>query len=158
MATTEQDINKLVNELIADSSGGINPSETQLRELLLSNPNGPLQFLNLLAFHPTAQYPANSEHTKSALTGAEAYGLYGATAFRHIVQRGGRLVIFNEVQQQLIGDEGNWQQVAIMEYPNVDAFIDMLKDPDYHKDLVHRDAGLARTEVIVTRSLMADPA
>ena len=41
-----------------------------------------------------------------------------------------------------------------MEYPNTDAFLDMIVDPDYVAGLVHRDAGLSETMVLVTRSLL----
>ena len=61
--------------------------------------------------------------------------------------------MFSGVVQQLVGAEGGWHQIASMQYNDVDAFIDMIQDPDYQEGLVHRDAGLARTEIIVSRSL-----
>ncbi|MCA9512007.1 MAG: DUF1330 domain-containing protein, partial [Myxococcales bacterium] len=56
----------------------------------------------------------------------------------------------------VIGGDDGWSQVAIMEYPDTEAFLDMLADPDYASALVHRDAGLARTSVLVTRPLLPD--
>ena len=97
--------------------------------------------------------PTSFELESKGLSGLEAYNLYGAYALRHVTQRGGKLVLFNGVVQQLIGAEGGWHQIASMQYNNVDAFIDMVQDPDYREGLVHRDAGLARTEIIVSRSL-----
>jgi hypothetical protein len=41
-----------------------------------------------------------------------------------------------------------------MQYPGIDAFIDMVRDPDYQAGLVHRDAGLAETTILVSRSLL----
>jgi MFS superfamily sulfate permease-like transporter len=35
-----------------------------------------------------------------------------------------------------------------------DAFVDMIRDPDYQASLVHRDAGLAEVVILVTRSLL----
>jgi hypothetical protein len=43
-----------------------------------------------------------------------------------------------------------------MEYPNTDAFMDMIVDPDYRASLVHRDAGLADSVLLVTCPLI-DP-
>ncbi len=41
-----------------------------------------------------------------------------------------------------------------MQYPDVAAFVDMIRDPDYQAGLVHRDAGLAETVILVSRSLL----
>ena len=38
-----------------------------------------------------------------------------------------------------------------MEYQNIDAFLEMVSDPDYEQSLVHRTAGLEKTIVLVTR-------
>ncbi len=132
---------------------GLGPTLAQLETLLANDPEGPLQFVNLLAFHDRASYPEGHELESKGLSGLEAYNLYGAYALRHVTQRGGKLVMFNGVVQQLIGAEGGWHQIAAMQYNDVDAFIDMIQDPDYQEGLVHRDAGLARTEIIVSRSL-----
>ena len=76
----------------------------------------------------------------------------------HVTKRGGRLALYNDVHQVLIGDRVHWDQVAIMEYADTEAFLDMILDPDYVAGLVHREAGLANTVVMVTRSLLPPPA
>jgi uncharacterized protein (DUF1330 family) len=70
-----------------------------------------------------------------------------------VTRRGGRLVLYNDVEQVVIGS-GAWDQVAIMEYPSTDVFLEMIQDPEYQTGLVHRDAGPADTAVLVTRSLL----
>jgi uncharacterized protein (DUF1330 family) len=131
--------------------GGLHPGTEQLRSLLERGPDGPLQFLNLLAYREVARYPSGHELAGRQLSGAQAYALYGQVALRHVTQRGGRLVALNDVEQGLIGADLDWHQIAIMEYPSVDAFVDMLRDPDYLAALAHRDAGLERTVVLVSR-------
>ncbi|RIL05382.1 MAG: DUF1330 domain-containing protein [Proteobacteria bacterium] len=148
-------IEAVMGEMARHGLGGLNPAPAQLRALLEADRDGPLQFLNLLAFHDVARYPAGSELEKRGLRGADAYGLYGAVALRHVTQRDGRLTAFNQVEQELIGDAGAWHQIAILQYPSTEAFVDMALDPDYTAALVHRDAGLARTVVLVTRPLLA---
>lgn len=74
-----------------------------------------------------------------------------------MTKRGGRLITLNTVQQQLIGDSGDWQQVATMEYQKVSDFLEMVDDPEYQQALVHRDAGLEATELFVTRPLINEP-
>jgi uncharacterized protein (DUF1330 family) len=72
----------------------------------------------------------------------------------HVARRGGTLVLFNDVLQVLIGQAGPWDQIAIMQYPDIDAFVDMIRDPDYQAALVHREAGLAATAILISRPLL----
>ena len=122
--------------------------------MLESGEEGPLQFVNLLSYRETAQYPDGHELAGAGLTGAEAYGRYGAIALDHVVRRGGVLTLYNDVLHVLIGRSGPWDQIAVMQYPETAAFIDMIGDPDYQAGLVHRDAGLAETAILVSRSLL----
>lgn len=85
------------------------------------------------------------------MTGQEAYDLYGAVAFKHITERGGKLVTFNKMELQVIGSDKGWHRLVTMEYQSADAWLEMIDDPDYLQSLVHRDAGLEATEVFVTR-------
>jgi uncharacterized protein (DUF1330 family) len=150
----DEDVAALLRELGPHGFGGINPDEEQLRTLLESGEEGPLQFVNLLSYHSRARYREGHELARSGLSGAEAYGRYGAIALDHVVRRGGTLILYNDVLEVLIGRTGPWDQIAIMQYPGVDAFVDMIRDPDYQAGLVHRDAGLAETAVLVSRPLL----
>jgi uncharacterized protein (DUF1330 family) len=151
---TAAEIEALVDELGRHGLGALNPDADQIRALLAADRSGPLQFLNLLAYHEVARYPAGHELAGTRLSGADAYARYGKIALEHVTRRGGRLALYNDVEQVLIGSEDSWDQVAIMEYHDTEAFIDMVRDPDYVTGLVHRDAGLADTTVLVTRSLL----
>ena len=148
------DTESLVRELGAHGVGGINPDQSQLRTLLQSDREGPLQFVNLLAYRQWAAYPRGHELAEAGLSGAEAYGRYGAIALGHVLGRGGELALYNDVDQVLIGPPRRWDQVAIMQYPDTATFADMIRDADYRAGLVHRDAGLADTVILVSRSLL----
>ena len=152
----EDEITALMAQVGEHGPGGINPDHGQLRALLATDGTGPLQFVNLLAYHHQAVYPADHELAGSGLSGADAYALYGLVALEQVTRRGGRLTLYNEVVHTLIGPDQSWDQVAVMEYPDTEAFLDMIVDPDYVAALVHRDAGLADTVVMVTRSLLGD--
>lgn len=155
MKRSDGEIDALIEELARHGLGGLNPGADQLRALISADRDGPLQFLNLLAYHPQARYPADHELAARGLSGEQAYALYGAQALQHVTRRGGRLVLYNGVEQDIIGDgSGGWDQIAIMQYPHTEAFVDMIRDPDYLTAMVHRDAGLARTDVFVTRPLL----
>jgi uncharacterized protein (DUF1330 family) len=148
-------IDEVLREALKYGMGGIHPDAEQLKALIERNPEGPLEFVNLLSFYPEARYPEGHEFAGRKMTGAEAYnGHYGPVAFRHVTQRGGRMTVLGTVEQAIIGRDSHWHQVATMEYPNVAAFLDMAADPDYQAGTVHRTAGLADTLVLVTRSLL----
>ncbi len=157
-ARTDAEVDALVHELERHGLGGLNPGTQQLRALITADRPGPLQFVNLLAYHDRARYPEGHELAGAGLSGADAYGRYGLIALEHVNRRGGRLALYNDVAQVLIGAQSAWDQVAIMEYADTDAFLDMIVDPDYTAALVHRDAGLRDTMVLVTRPLFAPPA
>lgn len=154
MKHSAAEIDAVIAELGKHGLGGLSPTAEQLRELLVADRPGPLHFVNLLSYHETARYPAGHPMAAKGLTGEQAYAIYGAVALRHVTQRGGRLVAWNGVEQAIIGEGGVWHHVATMEYPHTDAFVDMVRDPDYTASLVHRDAGLAKTIVLVTRPLL----
>ncbi len=80
---------------------------------------------------------------------------YGAIAVEQVRRRGGGLPFLSIVEQILIGESESWDQIAIMEYPDRKAFIDMIHDPEYRAALVHRNAGLKRTVLIITRPAFA---
>ena len=151
---SEEDVAILLGELGSHAFGGINPDEQQLRTLLASDEAGPLQFVNLLSYYAEARYPAGHELADAGSTGAEAYGRYGAVALDQVVRRGGTFTLYNDVLQVLIGQTGPWDQIAVMQYPEIDTFVDMVRDPDYQAGLVHREAGLATTAILVSRPLL----
>jgi len=153
----QQEIEAVIQVLVQHGLADIDPTEDQLRALLAGDMEGPYHFVNLLRFRDTAAYPTDHELAIEQLTGAEAYDRYGAVALAQVTRRGGRLMTLNNVERPLIGSGGPWHRIATMEYQNVNAFIDMLMDPEYQASLVHRNAGLEATEVLVTRPLIIDP-
>jgi hypothetical protein len=69
----------------------IDPTEQQLAQLTSGNKEGPFHFVNLLRFKDVADYPSDHEMAGKKISGEEAYDIYGAVAFKHVTQRGGRL-------------------------------------------------------------------
>ncbi len=154
---SENEIAALTKELEKHGVGGINPDADQIHDLIAADRDGPLQFVNLLCYYDQARYPEGHALDGTSISGADAYARYGMVALEHVTKRGGRLALYNDVHQVLIGGRDHWDQVAIMEYADTAAFLDMLLDPDYVAGLVHREAGLANTLVMVTRPLLPPP-
>jgi len=152
---TRDEINNLIASLKSGKQNQNDVSAEDLLRLLELNPDGPYHFVNLLRYKPEAQYPEGHPLAAKSMSGEEAYNQYGITAFQQVTMRGGRLMQSNEVKLSMGG--ANWDSVATMEYQTIGAFFEMLADPDYQVALVHRDAGLEATEILITRPKISKP-
>ena len=125
------------------SFGEVNPE--LIRELLEDPTAGPFYMVNLIRFREQAVYPDGRE---TDLTGEEANELYSPVEFLTAI--GARPVFVGDVGTVLIGDEGEWDQVAIVEYPCPLAFFAMTTNPEFQARSIHKDAGVEESIVMVT--------
>jgi uncharacterized protein (DUF1330 family) len=129
--------------------GGVNPTTESMAALVAAHGDGPVHMINLLKFKDVASYPEGHEHAGS--TGAEAYERYGRVAITNVAGLGGRLVLAATFDSSVIGDPAeDWDQIAIVEYPDVDAFFALAGTDGYLEATEHRSAGLERTRLIAT--------
>ena len=78
------------------------------------------------------------------MSGAQAYAIYGAAVQKCIADVGATAGFSGAVTGLLLGEvEENWDMVALVEYPSLEAFRSMMMSPEYQKIAVHRSAGLA---------------
>ncbi|MBY6201630.1 DUF1330 domain-containing protein [Maritalea mobilis] len=105
---------------------------------------GPVHMLNLLKFRERAAYDDGTE-----CSGAEAYRAYARESAPIFQRLGGRQVWIGRPELMLIGPrEKLWDLAFIAEYPNVNAFVSMLRDPAYRKAVRHRQAAVAESRLI----------
>ncbi|MEP4652962.1 MAG: DUF1330 domain-containing protein [Ilumatobacter sp.] len=135
---------KIVNE--------VTPTDpAQLAGFAEPGPDGPIYMVNLLKFKEHAEYEDGRE---TDLTGAAAYGLYGAGVVPLVVEHGGRLVFSGVVSWLMLGQADDlWDQVAVVEYPNRAALVAMSMSTAYAEIAPHRTAGLAGQLNIETTGL-----
>ncbi len=109
----------------------------------------PIQMLNLVRLKPKAEYPAGHPDHGKELSGLDAYRAYGRTT-AHIFQRlGGRQVWAGKPQVMVTGPGAEaWDIAFIAEYPSADAFIAMVRDPEYRELVAHRTAGVADSRLL----------
>jgi uncharacterized protein (DUF1330 family) len=117
------------------------PRPDQLAALLERAPAGTLYMINLVKFRDHASYPDGRE---TDLSGAEAYAIYGQAVAPMVADLGGRIAWVGFPHTVLIGEsgDGDWDQVAIVEYPSLDAFRAMTESGAYAEAHIHREAGL----------------
>jgi uncharacterized protein (DUF1330 family) len=131
------------------SGGHIDP-EREAWEVFKSLPRDqPIHMLNLIRLKPKAEYPAGHPDHGKDLTGLDAYRAYGRTT-AHIFKRlGGRQVWAGKPQVMVTGPQDEaWDLAFIAEYPNAEAFIAMVRDPEYRELVQHRTAGVADSRLL----------
>ena len=138
---------------LAGGPGGINPTPESIAALVAGHPDGPVQMINLLKFREVADYPDGHEFEGSS--GEEAYGRYGQVAITNVVGLGGRLVLASKFDASIIGDPAeDWDQIAIVEYPDIGSFLALAETEGYLEATEHRTAGLERTRLIATTAVL----
>jgi uncharacterized protein (DUF1330 family) len=100
--------------------------------------------LNLVRLRDVAAYPDGRN-----VSGAEAYAAYGGEAGPVFSRLGGRIVWRGRFEHMLIGPvDEHWHLCFIAEYPSVDAFVAMVRDPVYREAVKHRQAAVEDSRLI----------
>ncbi len=130
--------------------GSIEPTETKLAAMLGAEDDGkPLVMINLLRYRDRAAYKDGSG--EEPCSGREAYLRYGTAAGPCIEKAGAEMVAGGAVQLVVIGpDSEEWDDFFLVRYPNKQAFIDMVSDPEYQAIAHHRTAALADSRLVAT--------
>ena len=109
----------------------------------------PIQMLNLIRLKPKAEYPEDHPDHGKDLSGLEAYRAYGRTTAELFKRLGGRQVWVGKPQVMVTGPKTEkWDLAFIAEYPSSDAFIAMVRDPEYREFVKHRTAGVADSRLL----------
>lgn len=125
-------------------SGYIDPTRESFGEFRALEDTGPVHMLNLVRFRDKANYPDGRD-----ATGAEAYAAYGRESGPIFRRLGGRIVWSGNMELMLTGpQEEYWHSCFIAEYPSAAAFVDMVKDPDFQKSVIHRQAAVEDSRLI----------
>jgi hypothetical protein len=106
---------------------------------------GPIVMVNLMRFHARSLDGDGS--------GWDAYLRYSALTVPMIKARGGTLLWTGEAKAVALGQQaGNqWDYVALVYYPSVAAFLDMMTSADYENlSDPHRRNGCAEHAIIAT--------
>lgn len=105
--------------------------DRDLDVLLEEDPGGPVVMLNLLRFRPNGGRESYQRYADALGAGINArYGLQV-----EYLGAGGRALVAEDGQA--------WDMVALVRYPNRQAFVDMIRDPEY-RAVTH-----LRTEALV---------
>ncbi len=104
----------------------------------------PLNMLNLVKVFPTVEYPDGE-----IVSGIEAYKRYGRLSYPIFERLGCKIIWRGEMLLSLIGPSNEkWDFCFIAEYPNAEAFVSMVTNPDYREAVKHRQISVQESRLI----------
>jgi uncharacterized protein (DUF1330 family) len=125
-------------------TGYIDPTKEQFATFREMQRLGPIHMLNLVRFRAKAAYPDGRD-----CTGEDAYRAYSRESGPVFKRLGGKQYWIGKFELTLIGPASErWDRVFIAEYPNVDAFVQMIRDPVYREAVKHRQAAVEDSRLI----------
>lgn len=124
----------------------VNPTPEQLKQVLASTPKDqPVVMLNLLRFRDKASYDGEAPE----LSGREAYQLYMREAAASVSAVGAEVIWSGRSVGSLIAPpDESWDQVLLVRYPSIGAFLAMIESSEYKGVIKHRTAALSDSRLV----------
>ncbi len=116
----------------------IMPTQDQFKQLMSQDYKGPIVMVNLLKFKPDG--------------GAESYRKYQENVLKLVSTKAiklTRIVYRGNGLMPVIGDE-EWDEIALYEYPSIDAFMEMNRSKAYQDALHYRTEALLDSRLYCT--------
>ena len=129
----EHDVERRVDELTA-WYGASGPSSAQWRRVVAGPAGSPLTLINFFKLRPT---------------GMEAMMRYAAVSGPALERAGGRFLLTGPFETTLIGEDEDWDLVAIGTYPDRAALLALFADGAYRAAWEDRAAAVARQRVLI---------
>ena len=145
-------IDERVTKLVGwygDGSDGAAPTREQWRRLLTRPAGGGPVLVNLFKLRKQARYPADTPGSPPPATGPEAFARYSAVSVPGLARVGGRFLAAGPFASTLMGEDEDWDLVAVGGYPDNAAVVALFEDPAYRDAFAHRRAACERQKVFV---------
>ena len=113
--------------------------------------DGHVWMLNLMKYHPVAQYADGNAEGISGEAADDRYAPLGPLA-----AVGARAAFLAPVVEQLAGDPA-WDRIGIVDYPTRAAFFAMQRRDDFKAQHEHKEAGMEFTIVMGTEPVATGP-
>jgi hypothetical protein len=130
-------------------TGYVDPSRENWQAFKDLPRDRPIHMLNLIKFRERAEYPEGHPNHAKGLTGLEAYAIYREGFQRLVSDDGAAMVWEAPIECVVTGPQGEWDEAFVMGYPNSGAFMAMVKNEEYVRDVLpHRTAAVADSRLI----------
>ena len=134
----------------------VDPTREQFKAIFGLPLDRPVHMINLLRFREFAAYRDSDSEAHEKVSGREAYRRYGTEAAPYFGKVGGKQLWIGAPELMLIGPQDErWDLAFVAYYPTAQAFVDMLRNPDYQRATRHRTAALADSRLIRCAGLEA---
>lgn len=122
----------------------IDPTPEQFSHFKNLPRDTPIMMLNLIRLNDSANYKDGR-----IATGAEAYAAYGRESAPIFQGVGGEIIWRGKPESVVIGPTAEqWDIAFIARYPDANAFMSMVKNPDYQAIVYHRQAAVLDSRLI----------
>ena len=128
---------------------GCSPTGDQWREVLSRPAGDGLTLINYFKLRATAVYGERFATSDDPISGEEAFNRYAAVSIPTMERVGGKFLLVGQYDSTFLGDDEDWDVVAIGTYPDKQAFLALYGDENYRAAFQHRSAACARQKVIV---------
>lgn len=140
--------NELTESFLAwygDGSDGNSPTSSQWARLLERSPDKPVTLINFFKVRDVAEYDDDANDT----TGEEAFSRYSSVSIPAMERVGGEFLFVGPYQGGFLGEEEDWDLIAIGRYPDIDSLVALYSDEGYRNVFHHRSAACERQKVVV---------
>ena len=145
-------IDKSVQQLCAwygDGQDGSCPSAEQWRQVIERPPNRPITLINFFKFRQIAEYSQVMTQNRGCISGESAFQQYASVSIPTMERVGGKFLLVGPFGGMFLGEDEDWDLIAIGAYPNISSFMSLYTDSDYRVAFQHRTAACERQKVIV---------
>ncbi len=139
-----------VNQLISNFSDwygsgddGSSPTPEQWGRVLARPDDQPITMVNLFKLRPQAVYSEGGPD----ISGADAFNRYSSVSIPAMQRNRGTFLFVGPFQGGFVGTDEDWDLVAVGQYPDMKAFVDMQTDADYRACYHHRTAACVSQRV-----------
>ena len=132
-----------------DGAGGAAPTAAQWRHVVERPADGPITLINFFKMRDRADYPEGSGAPEAPGSGEEAFARYAEVSVPSLDKVGGKFLLLAPFEASFLGEEEDWDLVAIGSYPNTESLLALYEDPDYRAVFFHRAAACARQKVLI---------
>ncbi|MEM9635527.1 MAG: DUF1330 domain-containing protein [Pseudomonadota bacterium] len=128
-----------------DGAAGNSPTPQQWQNILDRPEDKPLTLINFFKLREIADYGDDA----SELSGQEAFAKYAEVSVPTMERVGGQFLFVGPHQGSFLGNNEDWDLIAIGSYPDLKAFNALYADEGYRGVFHHRTAACAEQKVIV---------
>ncbi|MEO1161730.1 MAG: DUF1330 domain-containing protein [Pseudomonadota bacterium] len=132
-----------------NGSDGSSPTLQQWERIFGLPDDTAVTLVNFFKLNSDAVYPSDFTGMVTDVSGQEAFGRYASVSIPTLEKVGGHFLHVGPFAGQFIGEEEEWDVIAIGKYPHRQSLIDLYSDEGYRDVFVHRTAACARQKVLM---------